>query len=141
MQSPQEKKERMVPFALLHTVDPFPLDLVVEVEVTLVKVVNSHISVLSAARITLAGRVGCYGVEGTEMASHTADLVLKDLVVETSLKLTLSGRGSGDIHGGLTTSEDDKVLLGGDGGTVDGGIGGVGLENLEVLSSDELWMC
>lgn len=99
---------------------------------------NSHVSILSTARVTLAGRVGSDGVERAEMATHTADLVLEDLVVETSLELTLSGRGSGDIHGGLTTSEDDKVLLGGDGGTVDGGIGGVSLENLEVLGRDEL---
>lgn len=123
---------------LLHSVDSFPLDLVVEVEVALVEVVNSHVSVLSAAGIALACRVGGNSVEGTEVTSDTADLVLENLVVETGLELTLTGRGSGDIHSGLTTTEDDEVLLGGDSGTVEGCVGYVSLEDLEVASRDEL---
>jgi hypothetical protein len=123
---------------LLHSVDSFPLDLVVEVEVALVEVVNSHVSVLSAAGIALACRVGGNSVEGTEVTSDTADLVLENLVVETSLELTLTGRGSGDIHSGLTTTKDDEVLLGGDGGTVERCVGYVSLEDLEVASRDEL---
>lgn len=123
---------------LLHSVQPLPLDLVVEVEVALVEVVNSHVAVLSAACVALAGGVGGDGVEGTEVASHTADLVLEDLVVESGLELSLAGRGSGDVHGGLTTTEDDKVLLGGDCGAVEGSIGNVCLENLEVAGRDEL---
>lgn len=124
---------------LLHSVQAFPLDLVVEVEVALVKVVNANVAVLSAACVALAGRVGGDGVEGTEVASHTADLVLEDLVVEAGFEFTLAGRGSGDVHGCLTTSEDNKVFLGGDGGAVEGGVGGVGLEDFEVLGRDELW--
>lgn len=72
------------------------------------------------------------------MASHTANLVLEHLVVETGLELTLTGRGSGDIHSGLTTTEDDEVLLGGNGGAVEGCVGYVGLEDLEVAGRDEL---
>jgi hypothetical protein len=64
---------------LLHSVDSFPLDLVVEVEVALVEVVNSHVSVLSAAGIALACRVGGNSVEGTEVTSDTADLSSKIL--------------------------------------------------------------
>lgn len=80
------------------------------------------------------------------MTTDSANLVFKDLVVESRLELSLSRRGTGDIHGGLTTSEDDKVLLGCNGGTVKRGISGVGLENLEVLGGDELyqvsiWSC
>jgi hypothetical protein len=123
---------------LLHSVDSFPFDLVVEVEVALVEVVNSHVSVLSAAGVALARRVGGDSVEGTEVTSHTADLVLENLVVETGLELTLTGGGSCDIHGCLTTTEDDKILLGGDGGTVEGCIGNVSLEDLEVTGRDEL---
>lgn len=123
---------------LLHSVQPLPLDLVVEVEVALVEVVNSNVAVLSAACVALARGVGGDGVEGTEVTSHTADLVLEDLVVETGLELTLSGRGSGDVHGGLTTTEDDEVLLGGDSSAVQGSIGDVCLENLEVAGRDKL---
>jgi hypothetical protein len=39
-------------------------------------------------------------------------------VVEAGLELALSRGGSGDVHGGLATTEDDEVLLGGDGGAV-----------------------
>ena len=72
------------------------------------------------------------------MATHTANLLLEDLVVETSLELTLAGRGPGDVHSGLTTTKNNKVLLGGDGSTVQGGISDVGLENLKVLGGNEL---
>lgn len=123
---------------LLHSVDSFPLNLVVEVEVALVEVVNSHVSVLSAAGVALACGVSSDGVEGTEMASHTANLVFEHLVVETGLELTLTGRSSGDIHSGLTTTEDDEVLLGGNGGAVEGCVGYVGLKDLEVAGRNEL---
>lgn len=72
------------------------------------------------------------------MATDTADLLLEDLVVETGLELTLTGRGPGDIHGSLTTTENDEILLRRDGGAVQGGISDVSLENLEVLGGDEL---
>lgn len=72
------------------------------------------------------------------MTTHTTDLLLEDLVVETRLELSLSRRGGGDIHGGLTTSKDDKVFLGCDGGAVEGGVRDVGLEHFEVAGGDEL---
>ena len=100
--------------------------------------VNTDVTVLSSRGVALACRVGSDGVEGAEVTADTADFVLKDLVVESGLELTLTGRGGGDIHGGLTTSEDDKVLLGGDGGAVEGGITDVGLEDGEVARGDEL---
>jgi hypothetical protein len=118
----------------------FPLDLVHEVEVALVEVVDTDVAVLTTAGVALARGIGGDGVEGTEVASHAADLVLEDLVVESSLKLTLASRGLGDFHGGLATSEDDKVLLGGDGGAVERCVGRVVLEDLEVLGGDELQM-
>lgn len=123
---------------LLHFVHSLPLDLVHEIEVTLVEVVNSHVAVLSAACVALTVGVGGDGVEGTEVATHTADLVLEDLVVEAGLELTLTGRGTGDVHGGLTTTEDHEVLLRGDGGAVEGSVADVGLENFEVRGGDEL---
>jgi hypothetical protein len=72
------------------------------------------------------------------VAADTANLVFKDLVVEPRLEFTLARGRGGDVHGGLATAEYDKVLLGGDGGAVEGGVGCVGLENLEVLGGDEL---
>lgn len=78
------------------------------------------------------------GVEGTEVATDTADLVFEDLVVEAGLEFTLASGGGGDIHGGLTTTQNHVVLLVGDGGGVEGSIGGVGLEDGEVASGDEL---
>lgn len=72
------------------------------------------------------------------MATDTADLLLEDLVVEPRLELTLAGGGRGDVHSGLSTTQDDEVLLGGDGGAVEGGVGDVCLEKLEVAGGDEL---
>jgi hypothetical protein len=72
------------------------------------------------------------------VTSHTTNLVLEDLVIETSLELTLTGRSSGNIHSGLTTTEDDEFLLGGDSGTVEGCVGYIGLEDLEIAGRDEL---
>lgn len=123
---------------LLHSVDSFPLNLVVEVEVALVEVVNSHVSVLSAAGVALACGIGSDSVQRTEVTSHTTNLVLEDLVIETSLELTLTGRSSGNIHSGLTTTEDDEFLFGGDSGTIKGCVGCIGLEDLEIAGRDEL---
>lgn len=123
---------------LVELVLPLPLDLVHEVVVTLVEVVDADVAVLTAAGVALAGRVGGDRVEGTEVTAHATNLALEDLVIETGLEFTLASRGGGDIHSGLTTTEDDVVLLAGDGSAVERGVGGVGLEDLEVLGCDEL---
>lgn len=115
-----------------------PLDLVHEVEVRLIEVVDADVTVLSARGVRRAGRVHGDGVERTEVAADTADLVLEDLVVEAGLEFTLARGGRGDLHGGLTTAEDDVVLLGGDGGSVERGVGGVGFEDREVAGGHEL---
>lgn len=71
-------------------------------------------------------------VDGTEMASYTANFLLEDLVVEPALKLASAGGGSGDIHGVLTTTEDDEFLIfGRDDGRVERSIGGIHLELFE----------
>ena len=71
------------------------------------------------------------------MAPHAADLVLEDLVVEAGLELALASAGGSDVHGGLATAEDDVVLLGGDAGAVERGVGGVGLKELEITGGHE----
>ena len=132
---PRQEKTHLL---LLHPVQPFPLDLVQEIEVSLVEVVNADVAVFSAACVALAGRVGGDSVEGTEVTTHTANLVLEDLVVETGLELTLAGGGGGNIHGGLTTSQDDEVLLRGNGSAVQRSVGNVGLDDGKILGRDEL---
>ncbi len=131
-------KKKPILFFLRHAVDTLPLHLVQEIKVALVEVVDTNVTVLTTRAVALAGGVGGDGVEGTEVTTDTANLVLEDLVVETGLELTLAGRGTGDIHGGLTTTEDDEVLLGCDCSAVEGGVGGVGLDDLEVTGTDEL---
>lgn len=125
-------------FPLLHSVVSFPFDFVQKVVVTLVKMVNTDVAILSTAGVALARGVDGDGVEGTEVASHATNLVLEDLVVETGFEFTLSSGSTGDIHGGLTTAQDNKVLLGGDGGAVQGSIGDVVLQHGEIAGSNEL---
>lgn len=72
------------------------------------------------------------------MTTYTTNLLGEDLVVETRFELTLAGRGGCDVHGGLSSSEDDVVFYGGDGGAVEGCVGDVGLEDVEGLDIDEL---
>ena len=99
---------------------------------------HTDVTIFSTAGVALTSRIGGNGVERTKVASHAADFVLKDLVVETGFEFTLTGGRAGDVHGGLTTAENYKVFLGRDGGGVEGGVGGVGLEDFKVLSGDEL---
>lgn len=115
-----------------------PLDLVHEIEVGLVKVVDTDVTVLTTGGVCGTGGVHVDGVEGTEVTTDTANLVFEDLVVEAGLELTLTGRGGCDIHGGLTTTQDNVVLLSGNGSRVEGGIGDVGLEDGEVACRNEL---
>jgi hypothetical protein len=72
------------------------------------------------------------------MATYTANLLGEDLVVEAGFEFTLAGGGGCDVHGGLATTEDDVVFYGGHGGAVEGGVGDVGLEDVESLDINEL---
>lgn len=99
---------------------------------------HADVTVLTTRGVTLARGVGGDCVERAEVATDTANLLLKDLVVEAGLEFALSRRGGCDIHGGLTTAEDDVLLLGGDGGAVEGCVGDVRLEDFELLGCDEL---
>lgn len=101
--------------------------------------VDTHVTVLTTGAVHVSERADGDVVERTEVTSDTANLLLKDLVVETGFELSLTGRGGCDIHGGLTTTENDVVLDGSDGCAVERGICDVGLEDLEVIGGDELW--
>lgn len=67
------------------------------------------------------------------MTPNTANLILKDLVIEPSLEFTLSLRGSGDISGFLSAPEDDEVLFGRERGCVEGSVGDKGFEDFQVV--------
>lgn len=124
---------------LLKTLQPqLTLNLELEVKVGLVEVVDTDVTILTTGCVDGAeGRDGDV-VERTEVTSDTANLLFEDLVVETGFELSLTGAGCGDIHGGLTTSDDNVVLDGCDGGRVEGGIGDVCLHDLECLGVHEL---
>lgn len=79
-----------------------------------------------------------YGVKRAEVAPNTTDLILKDLVVEPSLEFALSLRGSSDISSFLPTSENDKVLLGSECGSVERSISDEGFEDFEVVYVHDL---
>lgn len=101
---------------------------------------HTDVTVLSARSVGGAGRVDVDGVEGTEVATDTADLVFEDLVVETGFEFTLASRGRRDIHGGLTTTQDHVVLLGCDDGGVEGSIGDECFHDGEVTAGHDLGM-
>lgn len=125
-------------FLLLHSVQAFPLNLVVEVKVALVEVVNTDITVLSATGVAPASGVGGNGVEGTEVASDTANFVFEDLVVEAGFKFALTTTGGGDLHSGLATTKNDKVLLGRNGGGIERRVARIRLEGLKITGRNEL---
>src|SRR5687768_12673922 len=74
----------------------------------------------------------------TEVTSNSADFLFKDLVVEPRLELSLTGRSCGNIHSSLTSTENNVVLLWGDGSTIERSIGDVCLQNLEIRGIDKL---
>lgn len=72
------------------------------------------------------------------MSLDSSDFVFEDLVVEAGFEFALA-RGCGcDVHGCLAAAKDDEVLLWGNGGGVEGGVGYVGFEEGEVAGGDHL---
>lgn len=101
--------------------------------------VDTDVTVLSTRGVGGTGGVDGDGVQGTEVATYTADLVFEDLVIESSLEFTLTGGGRCDFHSGLTTTKDHEVLLGRDGSGVERGIRGVGLQDCEIARRQDLF--
>lgn len=46
------------------------------------------------------------------MATDSTNLLFENFVVETRFEFTLSGVGCGNVHSGLSSSEDDEILVG-----------------------------
>lgn len=87
---------------------------------------HPHVPVLPTTRVPPPQRIHRHRVERAEVPLYAADFVLEHLVVEAGFEFALAGRGGGDVHGGLAAAEDHKGLFRGDGGGVEGGVGGVG---------------
>lgn len=101
--------------------------------------VYTDVTVLSTRGISRTLGMNANGVQRPEVTTHTADFILKDLVVETGFEFTLASGCRGDIHGGLATAQHHVVFLGGDDGAVEGGVGNVGFEDGEVTGGNELF--
>jgi hypothetical protein len=100
--------------------------------------VNANVSVLTTRGVCSACGVDIDSVQRTKVTLHSADFFADNGVPETSLELSLAGGGCGDIHGGLTTTENHEALLWCDACSVEGSIGDVGFEDSEVTRGDEL---
>lgn len=58
------------------------LKLILEIVITLIKVVDPHITILSPAAVPFTVRVECEGIDRTEMPLHSAYFLLKYQVEE-----------------------------------------------------------
>jgi hypothetical protein len=108
----------------------FALDLVHEVKVWLVKVMHTDVSVLSSTAVS--GSLWVHGdvVEGTKVTTYTANLLHEDLMIEAGFELSLAGGCGGDVHGSLSSTEDNVVFYWGDGSAVEGCVGDVGFQDI-----------
>jgi hypothetical protein len=114
------------------------LHFVHEVEVSLVEVVDTNIAIFSTTGVATTLRICRNVIEWSEMSFYSANLVLKDLVVESGLELSLSRRCCGNISSSLTSTKDDKLLLRSHGSAVEWCVGRIGLENLKVPGGGDL---
>ena len=100
-----------------------PLHLVHKIKVRFVKMQHPNIAILSTRSVRRTAWVDMDVIQRAKVAPYTANLILKDLVVETGLKLALARRRCSDIHGRLATTQNHVVLLGGDGSRVERRVG------------------
>lgn len=87
---------------------------------------HPYIPILSSTRIPPTLRIHCNGIQRSKMPFYSTNLLLEDLVIEARFEFPLARGGGGDVHGCLAAAEDHKVLFGGNGGSVERGIRGVG---------------
>ena len=116
----------------------FPLHFIHKVKIRLFESMHPHITIFSSGRISNSLWVSSNGVQWAKVTFDSSYFILENLVVESSFKFPLSCRRSRDIHGGLSTSQDDKVFLGGEGGSVEGCVGDVGLQYWKITGWNEL---
>jgi len=109
-----------------------PLYLIHEVKIALIEVMNPHIPILSTAGIASPLRVNSDGIKRPEMPLDSTNLIFEDFMIEPRFELSLPGGGRCDIHGSLASSEYDEVLLRGYCSGVQGCVGDIGFEQLEI---------
>lgn len=85
-------------------------NLIHEIEIALIEMVHSDVSILSTTSISIALRVDCDCVQRTKVTSNSSDLVFENLVVKSCFEFALSCGCSGDIHGCLSASKNDKIF-------------------------------
>jgi len=103
-----------------------PLNLISKFEISPVKRMHPHIPILPSTCISPSQGIRCHGVQRPEMPLHAPDLVFEDFVVEARFEFSLARGGGSYVHSGLAAAEDYEGFFGGDGGAVEGGVGGVG---------------
>jgi len=108
-----------------------------EVEVVFVELVHPHVSILTAASISLTVGSEHDGVDGAEVALHPPELLLEHHVEEPSLELAHPAAGGGDLHGVLAAAKDDVVEDGRHGGGVHWTLRHVPLHHGEVVGVEE----
>lgn len=109
-----------------------PLNLIPKIIIPPIEMMHPHIPILPSTRIPSPQWIHSYRIQRPEMALHTPDLVFEDFVVEARFEFSLAGGRGGDVHGGLTAAEDYEGFFGGDGGGVEGCVGGVRFYYCEV---------
>jgi hypothetical protein len=99
-----------------------------------------HTDVAVFSSTAVSGALWVYGdvVERTEVTTHTTNFLHKDLVVEARFEFSLAGGCGGDVHGSLSSTEDNVVFYGGDGSAVEGCVGDIGFQDIQILSIDKL---
>lgn len=76
-----------------------------KIEVRLIKCVNTDISVLSPSGITTAVRMERQRIYRSEMSFQTSELFLEYEMEKSRIKLPMTSRGRGHVHGVLSTAK------------------------------------
>ena len=93
------------------TLDSCCLEIKFKLKVSLIKLVNSNISVLSSTSVATSVWVKLYRVDGSKMAFYSSELLLKDGVEEPGLELAHLGAGGCHIHGVLLSKQKLVFLV------------------------------
>ena len=99
---------------------------------------HTNVTILTTRAVRGALRVHGDVVEGTEVTTYTANLLGKDLVIETRLEFTLAGGCGCDVHGSLSSTKDNVVFYRSESGAVERCVGDVSLQDVKGLDIDEL---
>lgn len=109
-----------------------------EVEIAFIEVMNPHITILSTAGIASPLGINGDSIERPKMPLDSTDFIFEDLMVEPRFELSLPGGCCCDIHSSLTSSEYDEVFLRRYCRGVQGCVGDVGFEQLEITGRYDL---